>query len=65
MGDKQPPGNLCLPLEILPATGLFASVPQSFDLGAENRRLLHDGPLTWRIQHRKVVGECMAMAGSP
>ena len=30
---------------------------QNLDLTTENRRLIHEGPLTWRIQHRKVVGK--------
>lgn len=29
---------------------------QNIDLTSENRRLFHEGPLTWRIQHRRVVG---------
>ena len=29
---------------------------QNLDLTAENRKLIHEGPLTWRIQHRKAVG---------
>ena len=32
---------------------------QNLDITAGDRRLLHEGPLTWRIQHsKKTVGEC-------
>ena len=31
---------------------------QNLDLTAGNRRLIHEGPLTWRIQYsKKTVGE--------
>jgi len=33
----------------------IAQLFKNLDLTAEGRRLIHKGPLTWRIQHRKVV----------
>ncbi len=34
----------------------FSQLVQDIDISSENRRLFHEGPLTWRIQHRRVVG---------
>ena len=32
---------------------------QNLDLTAGNRRLIHEGALTWKIQYsKKIVGEC-------
>ena len=35
---------------------------QNLDLTAANRKLIHEGPLTWRIQHiKKTVGVCVCV----
>ena len=35
---------------------------QNLDLTAANRKLIHEGPLTWRIQHiKKTVGVCLCV----
>jgi len=38
---------------------LIAVLLQNLDLTANNRKLLHEGPLAWRIQHSKrAIGMC-------
>ncbi len=35
---------------------------QPLDLCANNRRLVRQGSLTWRLQHRKVIGESVTVS---
>lgn len=50
--DSDPPAPHVADVQIQP---FFASVPQNLDLSA--KRMIHEGPLTWKVSKDKQIGE--------